>query len=110
MNYFFKKLNDEPIKIERVEDEHEEANDFKPSFWFENRRWFLENFTSTVTALYCGGEWPEHIHAFQSDETHSSFTDPLYLEFLDENGQSAEFWDEGGRFVNVYREREEVAV
>ena len=31
--YEFVKQNSEPVPIECVEDEHEEARDFQPSFW-----------------------------------------------------------------------------
>ncbi|MBO4847058.1 MAG: hypothetical protein J5525_12310 [Lachnospiraceae bacterium] len=81
----FRRLNDEPIKIECVEDEHEEANDFKPSFWFNNKRYFIENFPS-VNSPWVGGTWPEFIHAFEAEE----YVNPIYIEIID------------GAYVNVY--------
>ena len=42
----FKKINEEPIEIEYVEDEHDEDRDFQPSFWLAapgyNKRYYIE--------------------------------------------------------------------
>ena len=88
--YVFKKLNDEPVEIEEVEDEHEAENDFKPSFWFNNRRYFIENFVRVHNNPWMGSveEYPEYIHAVESE----NYFSPLYIELI---GDSA---------VNVYRE------
>lgn len=90
----FVKLNDEPVKIECVEDEHEAANDFKPSFWWWNRRYFLENFTRTHGSPWMGtwidDPYPEHIHAMEAD----NYYRPLFIELI------------GDEFVNIYEERE----
>ena len=75
--YEFIKQNSEPVPIECVEDEHEESRDFQPSFWWNNRRYFLDNFTRCHNNPWLGyTEYPEHIHAFESDNYH----DPLFLE------------------------------
>ena len=42
--YEWVKLNDEPIEIEYVEDEHDEEYDFQPSFWWNNQRYHLNDF------------------------------------------------------------------
>ena len=87
----FIKVNEEPIEIEYTEDEHEERNDFKPSFWWNNRRYFLENFIRTHNNAWTGPvEYPKHIHAYEAD----NYYKPLYLEFI------------GDEAVNVYEERE----
>ncbi len=86
----FRKLNDDPIEIECVEDEHEEANDFKPSFWFENSRHFLEDFVRTHNNPWVGGDWPDHIHAYEAEQ----YFHPLFIELV------------GDQAVNVYREYE----
>ena len=86
--YRYKKLNDEPIEIESVEDEHEEKNDFEPSFWWRNRRYFLKDFTRTHNNPWCSGNFPEHIHGMESENYYC----PLYIELI---GDSA---------VNVYEE------
>ena len=87
----YKKLNDEPIEIEYVEDEHDEALDFQPSFWYWNRRYYLDNFVRVHNNpwMIFGGaldEYPENIHAVEIDEYHN----PLYIEVV------------GGDAVNVY--------
>ena len=86
--YGFVKLTEEPIEIEYVPDEHEEENDFKPSFWFRNRRYFIENFIRVHDNPWMGGavEYPEYIHAVEAD----SYYRPLFIELV---GDSA---------VNVY--------
>ena len=43
-SFIFVKQNKDPIPIESVPDEHEEAYDFVPSFWWNNRRYFLQDF------------------------------------------------------------------
>ena len=91
MAYEYVKLNDEPIEIEYVADEHEEENDLKPSFWFNNKRNFLENFIRTHNNPWVGGEWPEYIHGYESDVYYK----PLFTELVG-----------GDQAVNVYEERE----
>lgn len=90
----FVKLNDEPVEIEFVEDEHEAENDFKPSFWWRNRRYFLENFTRTHGNPWMGtwidDPYPEHIHTMEAD----NYYRPLFIELV------------GDEFVNIYEERE----
>lgn len=91
MKYEFRKLNDEPIEIEYVEDEHEESRDFQPSFWFENSRHFLDDYVRVHNNPWIGGEWPEFIHGMEG----SVYFRTLFIELVD--GDSA---------VNVYREYE----
>ena len=90
-NYIFVKQNTDPIPIECVPDEHEEARDFQPSFWWNNHRNFLDNFIRCHNNPWIGPvEYPEHIHAYEADTYH----DPLFIELI------------GDTAVNVYLERE----
>ena len=78
----FKKLNSEPIMIERVTDEHEEKNDFKPSFWWRNRRHYLEDFTRVHNNPWIGTTmcdmYPDYIHGMESE----NYFNPLFIELL----------------------------
>lgn len=88
--YTFKKLNETPIPIETVPDEHEAANDYKPSFWFYNKRYFLEDFVHTHNNPWISGDFPEHIHGMEAENYHN----PLFIELI------------GDEALNVYEERE----
>ena len=72
------RLNNEPIPIEEVEDEHEESNDFKPSFWWNNRRYFMENFIRTHNNPWVISDFPEFIHAYEGNEYYR----PLFIEII----------------------------
>lgn len=86
-------LNEKPIRVDRIEDEHEEKNDFKPSFWFENKRWFLEDFIGRYTPwTHNYDDLPDYIHGIEAD----NYVNPLLIELVKE-----------GEAVNVYRERTE---
>ena len=90
----FVKINEEPIEIEYVEDEHEESRDFDPSFWYYNKRYYLDDFIRVHDNPWMtfGGlldEWPEYIHGVEADE----YYHPLYIELI------------GDEAVNVYEER-----
>ena len=84
----WEKLNTEPIPVETVEDEHEEALDFEPSFWWNNKRYYLKNFIRTHNNPWIGGEWPEFIHGYEAGE----YYNPLFIELI------------GDEAVNVYKE------
>ena len=86
----FIKQNDEPVEIECVEDEHEEARDFQPSFWWNNRRYYLDDFIRCHNNPWVGGEFPEHIHGYEAD----NYWNPLFIELI------------GDEFVNIYEEQE----
>lgn len=87
--YSYKKLNDDPVEIEYVEDEHEESRDFQASFWWDNKRYFLDDFTRTHNNLWISDDGiPDYIHGFDSFNYH----DPIFLELI------------GDSFVNIYRE------
>ena len=89
--YVFVKLNDEPIPIEYVEDEHEESRDFQPSFWWYNRRYYLDDFIRCHNnPWYPGYGIPDHIHGVEAD----NYRSPLFIELI------------GDDAVNVYREDE----
>lgn len=91
MDGIYIKLNKEPIGIEYIPDEHEEENDFKPSFWFNNKRYFLENFIRCHNNLFGGSDnFPEYIHGYESEE----YYNPLYIELISDEA------------VNVYKYKE----
>lgn len=85
----YKKQNAEPIEIEYVEDEHDEEHDFQPSFWWGNRRHFLEDFIRCHDNPWVGGDFPEHIHGYEAD----NYWNPLFIEITN-----------GGDAVNIYME------
>ena len=67
--YEFIKQNSEPVPIECVEDEHEESRDFQPSFWWNNRRYFIQDFIRCHNNPWIGcAEYPEHIPAYEADQ------------------------------------------
>ena len=79
--YEFIKQNSEPVPIECVEDEHEESRDFQPSFWWNNRRYFLDDFTRCHNNPWIGyTKYPEHIHA-NNTKIGSIFTDPIFFNY-----------------------------
>ena len=88
MSNIFVKQNDIPIDIESVYNEHEASKDFKPSFWYWNRRYYLSDFTQLHNNPWINDDYPEHIHAIQADEYRS----PLFLEVTDDGK------------LNVYKE------
>lgn len=88
----FARLNEEPIAIERVEDEHEAARDYTPSFWWWNRRYYLEDFTHVHNNPFMGvSEYPEYIHMIEAEK----YVRPLLIELV------------GNTAVNVYEERDD---
>lgn len=83
------KQNEEPIEIEFVEDEHDSEKDFQASFWFDNKRYYLDDFIRTHDNPWCAGcDFPEYIHGYESD----NYWNPLYIELI------------GDEAVNVYKE------
>ena len=84
------KLKSDWIEIEHVPDEHEEKNNFKPSFWYWNRRYFLEDFVRVHNNpwIRCS-EFPDYIHGMESDQ----YVNPLFIEI-----------SEAGDAVRVYEE------
>lgn len=87
----WKKLNDEPIRIEEVVDEHNENLDFTPSFWFNNKRYYLKDFIKCHNNPWIGttynDPYPEYIHGYEAD----NYYNPLFIEVNDP-------------MVNVYEE------
>lgn len=72
------------IEIEHVEDEHEESNDFKASFWYNNHRYFMEDFLKAHDNAWGSiPDAPEYIHAYESNE----YYNPLFIE-LSESGDA----------------------
>lgn len=85
-------MNDEPIEIEYVADEHDESRDFVPSFWFENRRHYLDDYVKVHDNPWFSSydNFPNYIHGVEGDV----YSHPLFIELID------------GEYVNVYRENE----
>lgn len=88
-DYGYKKQNDGWIVIETVPDEHDGALDFEPSFWFENSRHYIKDFTRCHNSSFIGGGFPGYIHGFETE----NYYDTLFIELSDDGGA-----------VNVYRE------
>ena len=89
--YQFIKQNKEPVPIECVPDEHEEARDFLPSFWWNNRRYFIQDFIRCHNNPWIGPvDYPEHIHAYEADQ----YVNPLFIELVDQE------------HINIYEEKE----
>ena len=86
----FIKQNALPIPIEYVEDEHDPEKDFSPSFWWNNHRYYCENFIRCHNNPWIGPcDFPEYIHAYEAD----NYCHPLFLELIDNES------------INVYEER-----
>ena len=90
--YTFIKQNAEPVPIDTIEDEHESSRDYKPSFWWNNRRYYLDDFIRCHNNPWIGlgAGFPPHIHGYESD----CYVNPLFIEQI---GDSA---------VNIYLETE----
>ena len=89
MHYKYIKLNNEPINIEYVPDEHDPAKDFEPSFWWWNRRYYLEDFIRTHNNPWLGEVYPEHIHGYEAN----NWRDPLYISIAD-GGETLDLFEE----------------
>lgn len=89
-NYEYIKINDEPIEIEYIEDEHDETRDFEPSFWVNNRRYYLGDFLRCHDNPWNCGDFPEYIHGMEADE----YYHPIFIELI------------GDEAVNVYEYKE----
>lgn len=73
------KINTEPIEIEYVEDEHNENRDFEPSFWCNNRRYYLTDFTRIHdNPFICGDNFPDYIHGIENE----TYYRPLFIELI----------------------------
>lgn len=83
----FKKLNIEGIEIKTVPDTAE-ARDFEPSFWWDGKRYYLNDFIRVHNNPWLGAceDIPEYIHGVQSN----AYYKPLYIELV------------GSDYVNVY--------
>lgn len=82
------KLNDEPIDIEYVEDEHDTSRDFTPSFWYWNKRYYIGDFIRVHNNPWINDDFPENIHGIESE----NYYNPIFIEVID------------GEQVNVYKE------
>ena len=89
--YKYIKQNKKPVHIEYVEDEHEESRDFLPSFWWNNRRYYLNDFIRCHNNPWIScAAFPEYIHAYEADQ----YVNPLYIELVDDE------------HINIYEEKE----
>lgn len=69
----FLKMNAEPIPVEFIADEDNKERDLEPSFWFDNRRYYLGDFIRAKSIFY-----PDYIHALEAEE----YYNPLFLEMV----------------------------
>ena len=83
------KQNEDWIEIEYVEDEHDAEKDFQPSFWWNNRRYYLDDFIRCHNNPWISDNFPEHIHAYEANE----YYHPLFIGIAD-----------SGDCLNVYEE------
>lgn len=67
------KRNEEPIEIEYMKDERTSSDDLKPSFMYNNHRYFLDDFRKTETAA----NWPSFIHGYKGDDYACLFIEML---------------------------------
>lgn len=84
------KMNNEPIEIEYVEDEHDETKDFEPSFWYYNRRYYMADFIRCHNNPWVWDNFPAHIHGYEAE----NYYHPIYIELI------------GSDAVNVYEYKE----
>lgn len=90
--YKFELQNREPIQIEQLPDEHDETHDYHESFWWNNKRYYIEDFTRCHNNSWFCGEVPDYIHGVESE----NYYDPIYIELID--GYSFD------GAVNIYKE------
>lgn len=90
----FVKQNDKSILIERVEDEHEESKDYVLSFWFENRRHYVDDFVIADLSLVDEDGCGEMSVYRQNDGTRGAFENPMYIVWTGEDD------------IDIYREQE----
>lgn len=89
MHYKYIKLNNKPIAIEYVEDEHEASRDFEPSFWWWNRRYYLSDFIRCHNNPWLGENYPAEIHAVEC----GNYYNPLFIS-LTEDGEGVYIYEE----------------
>lgn len=77
----FKRVNPSPIEVESVIDEHDENRDFELSFWFNNRRYYMNDFIRVHNNPWIYDDYPEYIHGYESE----NYYKPLYIELLEDN-------------------------
>lgn len=87
----FERLNDTPIEIEYVEDEHNPERDFRASFWWDGQRQYLDDIVRVHNNPWFNqyDNYPTYIHGISDDYMH-----PFFVEIVD-----------GGDAVNIYREK-----
>lgn len=84
----FKRIS-EWIFIDYVEDEHDDSRNYVPSFWFRNKRHYLDDYAKTHSNPWLSGEFPEHIHGMEMYEHYH----PLFIE-LSRNGEQVRVYEE----------------
>lgn len=79
------------VPVEYVEDEHDESRDFQPSFWYWNRRYYLEDFVRVHGNPWIYDDYPEEVQGMEADE----YYHPLFIGY-----------DEALEAVTIYEEVE----
>ena len=90
------KMNTELVPVEQLPDEHDESRDFHESFWWNSRRYYLEDFLRVHNNIWFpNGDdlYPDYIHGIDQYDWYN----PIFIELVDD-----------GNFVNVYEERLEL--
>ena len=103
--YAWEKLNNKPLPIEYLPDEHDDAKDFEPSFWWNNRRYYVCEFIRCHNNPWMGcSEFPKFIHGMEADE----YIRPLFIQLVGENEHDDDYvmtyTDGSAEFINVYEE------
>ena len=93
MSKYSYKILESNIPVEYVEDEHDSERDFEPSFWYWNKRYYLDDFVRVHNNPWACYSYPDFIHGVQSDGSPDSYEHPLLIGL-----------DEAGETVTVYRE------
>ena len=91
IGYTYIRQNDEPIQIESVEDEHDPLKDYELSFWWNNKRYYVSDFTRVHNNPWFGSDEgiPGYIHAIETDQ----YLHPIFIEVV------------GDDAVNIYEEK-----
>ena len=92
VNYSYEVLENN-IPVEYVEDEHDSERDFEASFWYCNKRYYLNDFIRVHNNPWACYSYPDFIHGEQCDGSPCSYEHPLLIGI-----------DDAGETVTVYSE------
>ncbi len=93
MIHYSYEILEKNIPIECVEDEHDSERDFEPSFWYWNKRYYLNDFIRVHNNPWVLDDYPSFIHGYESENYYS----PLFIGL-----------DDACETVTVYREVQNV--